>query len=431
MDHFEDFLLPPEAQIIGKTPRVFVDDCEWPIVASGLITHGLCVPMKLSDLYHVGDLPLVNGLFAVSKDEFQGDVELCRLIMNLKPVNALTRPLEGDTCTLPMVTQLGGLYLEEGELLTVSSEDLRCYFYLFSVPEAWHRYLGFGKRLPVELVPGGYASEDWVLCSRVLPMGFLNSVGIAQHIDRNVVTKCMGSLACPWGPERELRRDRHMSHLPELYRVYLDNFDELRKADRKTYALVKGQVSDTVAQLREAYSEAGLPTHPKKTVQQMDRAEVQGAWIDGDKGTMSAKPSKISRYIRLALELVSQGKASQKELQMVGGGLVYVAMFKRPLLGALNHLWKGIVSLEGLPRQRRFPISREIVLELVRFVGLIPLAFSCFRLGVDEMVSVSDASTSGGGFCVSRGLSPYGSAVAISQVRGTCLSVMTLVRSYQ
>ena len=418
VDHFEDFLLPPELQVIGKTPRVFVDDSEWPVVAAGLISRGLCIPMKTTDLFHVGSSPLVHGMFAVSKDEFLGDVELCRLIMNLKPVNALTRALEGDTCTLPMVTQLGGLYLDDGEILTVSSEDLRCYFYLFAVPEAWHKYLGFGRRLPQELVPEGGSDFEWVLCSRVLPMGFLNSVGIAQHVHRNVVTRCMGSLSPRWGPERELRRDRPLSHLPELFRVYLDNFDELRKADRKTYELIKGLPSATVAHLREAYAEAGLPTHPKKTVQQMDRAEVQGAWIDGNEGTMCAKPSKIVRYVRLALEVVANGKASQKELQIVGGGLVYVAMFKRPLLGALNHLWKGIVSLEGLPRGRRYPISKEIVLELVRFVGLVPLAFSNFRLKFDEMVSVSDASNTGGGFCVSRGLSPYGAAAALADVRG-------------
>lgn len=59
--------------------------------------------------------------------------------------------------------------------------------------------------------------------------------------------------------------------------------------------------------LREAYSNAGLPTHPKKTVEQEACAEVQGAWIDGVQGTMSAKPSKIAKYARLGLELLRMG----------------------------------------------------------------------------------------------------------------------------
>ena len=117
IDHFEDFLVPVCDQTVGKAPRVFVDDCDWFLVAKGLMDRGICVAKKLSDLHHVGNAPLVNGLFAVSKDEFEGPVELCRLIMNLKPINSLTRPLEGDTCTLPMVTQLAALYLDEDEVL--------------------------------------------------------------------------------------------------------------------------------------------------------------------------------------------------------------------------------------------------------------------------------------------------------------------------
>ena len=133
---------------------------------------------------------------------------------------------------------------------------------------------------------------------------------------------------------------------------------------------------------------------------------------------MSAKPSKISRYVKLALELVGRGVASQKELQVVGGGMVYIAMFKRPLLGALNHLWRAIVALEGLPRDRQYPLPREAMVELVRFVGLVPLAFRSFRSDFDDMVTASDASSSGGGFCASRGLTPYGAAAASSYVRG-------------
>ena len=52
--HFEEFLLPVEDQIIGKPPRVFVDDPDWEIVARGLLDRRLCVRRKLTDLHHVG-----------------------------------------------------------------------------------------------------------------------------------------------------------------------------------------------------------------------------------------------------------------------------------------------------------------------------------------------------------------------------------------
>ena len=79
-------------------------------------------------------------------------------------------------------------------------------FLLVAVPEAWFKYLGFGKTLPQSLVPVGDRDDDWVLCSRVLPMGYLNSVAIAQHIHRNIVRRCMGDLRPPKGAEGELRR---------------------------------------------------------------------------------------------------------------------------------------------------------------------------------------------------------------------------------
>ena len=38
-----------------------------------------------------------------------------------------------------------------------------------------------------DLVPRQYGDSACVLVARVLPMGFLNSVSIAQHVHRNVV----------------------------------------------------------------------------------------------------------------------------------------------------------------------------------------------------------------------------------------------------
>lgn len=116
-------------------------------------SEGLCEVMNEDELYHVGGRPLKNGMFAVSKEEFAGEVELLRLIMNLKPFNMLSRSMEGDTSTLPAVTSLGAMYLDEDETLCTSSEDIRCFFYLFKLPRQWYRYLAFGRPVPHNLCP--------------------------------------------------------------------------------------------------------------------------------------------------------------------------------------------------------------------------------------------------------------------------------------
>ena len=249
-------------------------------------------------------------------------------------------------------------------------------------------------------------------------MGFLNSVGIAQHIHRAVVYKAMGKYPTGLPSSSELRRDRVFSSSNHMFRIYLDNYDELEKVDRHMASVIQGVPSEIAQALRETYLETGLPRHPKKSVERAIKAEVQGAWIDGDAGTISAKPSKIAKYVALGLELVYRGKASQRELQVVGGGFVYISMFRRPILCSLNQIWRTIVDLEGKGSHYRTVLKKEVICEIIRFIGLIPLALINLRTLFDPMVSVSDASTTGGGFCVSRGLTPYGASAASSSVRG-------------
>ena len=419
IDNFEDYLLPESDRTVGRPPRVICDDNEWEIVAPGLVSRGLCKVVRESELFMVNSTPVVNGMFAVSKQEFRDDgVELCRLIMNLKPLNCNSRNLQGDTGTLPSIVNLSGMYLEQDELILTSSEDIRCFFYLFAVPDNWTRYLGFAKAVPDWMIPPEFNGERGFLVSRVLPMGYVNSVGIAQHIHRNVVLRAMGDLRPRMGGEVELRRDRPFSQSSHLIRVYLDNFDELMKTDKATAEMIKNSPSKLVEQLRGEYLEQGLPRHPKKSVETSPHAEVQGAWLDGEAGTLCAKPAKIAKYVALGVETLRRGNASQRELQVLGGGFVYISMFKRPLLSGLNEIWRDIVALEEFPKGTRLPLCKKVAHEIARFIGLVPLAVMNFRAGFDERVTASDASTSGGGACVTRGLTPYGEAASLSRVRG-------------
>ena len=110
-----------------------------------------------------------------------------------------------------------------------SSEDLGCFFYLFQVPEAWSRFMGFGREIPRSMIPPGGEGKK---CFRtVLPMGYLNfnSVGIAQSIHRAVILRAIRSIKGLGKSVQEIRRDRVFSCCSNLFRVYLDNFDQLQK----------------------------------------------------------------------------------------------------------------------------------------------------------------------------------------------------------
>lgn len=96
--------------------------------------------------------PVLNGLFGVSKHEFDGPWEVQRIIMNLVPLNAVCRSFEGDVSTLPSWAGMTPLTLLPNEQVMISSEDIRCFFYIFKVPQSWHRYLAFNRPLPQSLV---------------------------------------------------------------------------------------------------------------------------------------------------------------------------------------------------------------------------------------------------------------------------------------
>ena len=416
--NFEEYLVPREAQVYTRPPRVMVDEDSWEQVCSGLISCGICELMPLREIYHIDGKPLLNGLFGVSKDEFKNGWEVFRLIMNLVPVNKLCRNLGGDISTLPSWAGMAPYLLGDGEVALISSEDIRCFFYLFTIPRSWQKYLGFNKFVPSTLVPEKFKDQQCVLVSRVLPMGFLNSVSIAQHIHREVVRKGISEGPGRLGAQNEMRRDKALPSSEILYRVYLDNFDLVEKVDVRTALLVKGETSLDVIRLRQQYSSIGLPRHPKKAVQQEVVAEIQGAIVNGKSGRVTPKPGKVLKYFELVLQLVVEGFASLKQMQIACGGLVYCSMFRRPLLGMLNNVWSFMNGFAGEVPVVKKPLPDNVKLEFLRFLGALPLAQMNLRMTFSEEVTASDASEYGGGFCVSRSLTPLGFHAAHCSIRG-------------
>ena len=377
----------------------------------------MCKLIPKSKIFTLDGKLIQNGMFGVSKDEFEHGWEVFRLIMNLVPVNKLCRNLKGDVSTLPSWSSMTPMFLDSDEVLVMSSEDIRCFFYLFEVPESWERFLSFGREVPSALLPLG-VDEPHFLTSRVLPMGFLNSVTVAQHVHRRIARLALHSVKPTIGPQSELRRDQPYPNVKWAYRVYLDNFDILERQDPKLANLVKGEPSPEVLSLRQGYEHWGLPRHPKKAVQQQTHAEIQGAFVDGVLGRVKPKPQKVLKYIQLAWALIQSGQATQKQLQIVCGGFVYCCMFRRALLGLLNRVWTFIISFAGEPPVVRKPLPLLVQLEIMRFIAALPLAQMDFRTPMLGSVTASDASEYGGGFCVSNGLTPVGVHAASCPVRG-------------
>lgn len=413
--NFDHYLLDERDQQFVKPPRVMVHEDQWDLLCNKLLQAGVFAKVHEDDLFGIHGSPVLNGLFGVSKQEFTAEgTEIMRIIMNLTPINAVCRTLDSDISTLPTWASMSPLQLEVGEDLVVSSEDVRCFFYIFRIPSSWYPYMAFNRPLCDDLC--GDRPGRWYPCSAVLPMGFKNSVSLAQHIHRLLAKGALRRSGL--GAEIEIRKDRSFSTGNPVYRIYLDNFDELRRVSRTAAEIIAGEVTPLVGGMRETYQQYKVPRHPKKAVASASKAEMQGAIVDGRAGIIYPKPGKVLKYAFLTLMIVKEGSCTQKQAQVVSGGLVYLAMFRRPLLGSLNHVWKFITSFEGMPPVVRFSIPLEVKQELLRFLGLIPLACMNLRHEVSAQVTASDASTTGGGVTVSKGLTPAGCVAAHCPVRG-------------
>ena len=180
---------------------------------------------------------------------------------------------------------------------------------------------------------------------------------------------------------------------------------------------LQGTVAPAVLALRQEYERWEIPRNLKKSVSRQQQAEVQGAMVDGDAGVAYPREAKLVKYLGAALALVQQTRVTQRQMQVVCGGLVYFSMFRRPLLCCLNSVWHFIESFhDGLGEAQVLP--SQCRLEILRFLGLLPLARMDFRTPFHEQVTCSDASSSGGGVCASLGLTSWGIQVLDGKLRG-------------
>eukprot|EP00438_Fugacium_kawagutii_P031430 Skav205780 [mRNA] locus=scaffold1714:813079:816645:- [translate_table: standard] len=420
--HFDDFIKPKDEWGHIPRPRVMVSDEDWGDVCRGLVDKGVCIFLEEEDVFQTDDGPLLNGMFGVSKEEWtDAGVEIYRLIMNLIPLNNLCAPMTGDVDTLPTWGAMNPYFLQPSENLLISSEDVKCFFYTMAVPVCWTKYLAFNKPVPYHVLPAHLRERTVYIASRVLPMGFLNSVSIAQHVHRNMVlwgSAKAGALGeQPNDPSCELRKDMAFSVGNPSWRVYLDNYDLLEKVTATQMVEVQGGEAPGVLALKGEYTVWNMPRNEKKSVTRATRADVQGACVDGVTGIAFPREVKLAKYLGLGFLLGQLKTATQKHWQIVCGGLVYCAMFRRPLLSGLNRVWTHVESYNS-SGTRFLPHPDECQLELARSLGLLPLARLDFRLDMHSMVSCSDASSTGGGVCASVGLTPLGGQVAAGGLRG-------------
>ena len=149
---------------------------------------------------------------------------------------------------------------------------------------SWRREfyeLAFNKAVPDTVLPPELKGSTAYLASRVLPMGFLNSVSIAQNVHRNLVRLSTLEGEVVHQEEAELRKDRSFTVANPCWRVYLDSYDVLEKVEATGMVEVEGTVPEGILALRGEYERWDVPRNAKKAVERSGRCELEGATVDG------------------------------------------------------------------------------------------------------------------------------------------------------
>eukprot|EP00971_Amphidinium_carterae_P330733 6463916-Amphidinium_carterae.1 len=269
---------------------------------------------------HTVDKMVRLGLFTVFKD-----LSHDRLILNPSVRNGRSRQLAQYTKFLPAGYLLCALHLEPTEVLRISSDDLREFYYTFKVSHARARSnaLGcefWGSELShLSSCPSELASVRVLPCLATLAMGDALAPEVAQCAHwRLIQLKCGGMrpehmvgnrLLIPRGPMYEcLTYDDHCT----LYRVPVAPAPGLARPDL-----------DLHDRCDEVYPDVGLHPHPGKRVRDAHVAQVLGAVVDGDRGHIHAPHLRTLVLMRVTMEIVRLGYIDMPSLAvLVGASLV-------------------------------------------------------------------------------------------------------------
>ena len=181
-------LKDPQTVVLPKMPgRIHVKACDKMKIASELVKRRICDWIPLEKVYKIRGTPVLNGLFGVGKPSFlQDGRQVLRLIMNLTGSNATQEQLTGGCIGLPSIMSWQSIVLEENQGLSLFQSDMCSAFYLFRLPGMWKPHLCFNL-LASGSDLGFSDSRQFALCCNVIPMGWLNSVGIMQEISENLM----------------------------------------------------------------------------------------------------------------------------------------------------------------------------------------------------------------------------------------------------
>ena len=371
-----------------------------------LVSRRICQWVELSAVHEVHGQKVLSGLFGVEKSNKLPDGRPhLRLIMNLVPINSILRNICGRVRNLPNITSWISLTSQEGEDLHFWQSDMCSAFYLFRVPQVWHKLLSFNVIFDgshINLTPG----IKYALCCAVLPMGWGSSVAVMQEVAEQVVlvhglaAEEQISRAAPLPSFMTQVFERSEKELRPWWHVYLDNFC-VGQRTKKGVAATLGTHRHDLAE--DAWRRSGIVTSEKKRVSDADQVAELGAIVDSNTKVLMVSTERFLKNILGTLLVIGNDRLVKKDLQILGGRWIHALQFRRAAMCRLNEIWAFVGEKAG-KSSRPFAVRRE----LLGLCLMAPLLHSYLAADISSVTSASDASMTGGAVGISRSLTTAG-----------------------
>ena len=163
---------------------------------------------------------------------------------------------------------------------------------------------------------------------------------------------------------------------------------------------------------RDLYRTGRVPTSVGKAGVRKIKVTRLGALIDGIAGRISPSGERFGMLIGLTGYVLSRPRVSKHMLQVVCGHWTN-AFQLREESSFLCGVWPLISKMSNWSY---FELPLSVRREFVSCLALLLLLQFNLRAPLDPMVTVSDASETGGGACASTGLTPEGRQAFISEI---------------
>ena len=310
------------------------------------------------------------GAFAIPKSS-QAD----RLILDCRPANCLEEDEDRWVRSLGSVFQLRTLFLKSGFKLITFAEDIRDFYYGFTVPEQRQQRNFFDCPLPGSAFLGFdcYRPElaDQVVCPclATMAMGDKRAVAAGQAAHLSVALRS-GSFEL--GEFVTLKAG--VPRAGDFSGLMIDDFihcAQVPVADDGGPATSSPQRKHAEAKMDSAYAEAHLPRHEGKSVRGADNAEVWGAELLGEVGIARPNFKRVIPVAGLLSRLLAVGHSTVRLLEVVAGALVSAFQFRRRLMCLLSEIY---AAQSGRHPADIVRLSPELFQELLIAAVLLPLA---------------------------------------------------------